>query len=162
MPPQPQARKSAAEILRSPYGVLRVLQILLGASLWVTIAANKYEGSMHFVLFVAVLFWLLTVALLFLTLLGKQDLVPLVGGDRWLPSNVAHDLAATLLYLPAVGVAIYKTEKYSYCNLDAYQHSCLYKVYLAASVFACLDAAAYLVSTVHGCCRKQRGKLTVA
>ncbi|KAJ8361409.1 hypothetical protein SKAU_G00179340 [Synaphobranchus kaupii] len=162
MPPQLEVKRSFAEVLRSPYGILRLLQILLGASLWVTIAANKYEGAMHFVLFVAVLFWLLTLALLFLTVLGKQDLVPLVGGERWLPSNVAHDLAATLLYLSAAGVAIYKTEKYTYCNLEAYQHSCLYKVYLTATVFACLNAAAYLVSAVYGCCRKKRGEATVA
>ncbi|XP_061084594.1 MARVEL domain-containing protein 1-like [Conger conger] len=162
MPLQPQVRKSMAGVLRSVFGILRLLQILLGAGLWVTIAANKYEGAMHFVLFVAVLFWLLTLALLFLTLLDKQDLVPLVGGERWLPSNVAHDLAATLLYIPAAGVAIYKTERYSYCNLETYQHNCSYKVYLTASVFACLNAAVYLISAVHGCVRKQRGELTVA
>ncbi|XP_036402964.1 MARVEL domain-containing protein 1 [Megalops cyprinoides] len=162
MPTPPQVRKSVPELLKSIYGVLRVLQIVLGAGLWVTIAANKYEGSIHFVLFVAVLFWLLTLALLFLTLLGKQDLVPVVGGERWLLSNTVHDLVAAVLYLPAIGIMIYKTEKNSYCNLEQYKHKCLYKVYLTASVFACLGAAAYLVSAIHGSCRKCRGEQTVA
>uniref|UniRef100_A0A8K9URJ1 Uncharacterized protein n=1 Tax=Oncorhynchus mykiss TaxID=8022 RepID=A0A8K9URJ1_ONCMY len=35
---------------------LNFIQILFGAGHWVTIAANKYEGSIHLVLFVAVLF----------------------------------------------------------------------------------------------------------
>ncbi|KAA0718232.1 MARVEL domain-containing protein 1 [Triplophysa tibetana] len=81
MPPQPQVRRSFQEFLKSFVGIVRVLQILLGAGLWVTIAANKYEGSIHFVLFVAVFFWLLTLAIFILTLLDKQDLVPIVGGD---------------------------------------------------------------------------------
>ncbi|KAJ8365342.1 hypothetical protein SKAU_G00141730 [Synaphobranchus kaupii] len=161
MPPQPQARKNFLEFLRSPFGVLRVLQMVLGAGLWVTIAANKYEGPIHFVLFVAVLFWLLTLALFFLTLLDKQDLVPIVGGERWLLSNVVHDLAATALYLPAIGVMIYKTEKNAYCNLEHYKHYCVYKVYLVASVFACLSATAYLASAVYGSCRKCRGQQTL-
>ncbi|KAA0718231.1 MARVEL domain-containing protein 1 [Triplophysa tibetana] len=161
MPPQPQVRRSFQEFLKSFVGIVRVLQILLGAGLWVTIAANKYEGSIHFVLFVAVFFWLLTLAIFILTLLDKQDLVPIVGGDRWLLSNLIHDIAATALYLSAVGIMIYKTEKNSYCNLELYKHHCLYKVYLTASVFACLTASVYLLSAIYGCCRKCRGEQTV-
>lgn len=161
MPPQPQVRKDFREFLKSFLGILRILQILFGAGLWVTIAANKYEGSIHFVLFVAVLFWLLTLATFFLTLLDKQDLVPIVGGDRWLLSNFVHDVAAAVLYLPAIGVMSYKTERYSYCNLELYKHVCLYKVYLTAAVFACLAAVVYLVSAVYCGCRKCRGEQTV-
>lgn len=160
-PTQPQVRGDAVKFLRSFLGIVRILQIAFGAGLWVTIAANKYEGSIHFVLFVAVLFWLLTLALFFLTLLGKQDLVPLLGGERWLCTNLAHDVAAAALYLPAIGVMIYKTDRYSYCNLDQYVHNCLYKVYLTAAVFACLCCLAYLLSVVYGGCRKCRGQQTV-
>ncbi|RXN10501.1 MARVEL domain-containing 1 [Labeo rohita] len=156
MPPQPQVNRSFLEFLKSFIGIVRVLQILLGAGLWVTIAANKYEGSIHYVLFVAVLFWLLTLAIFILTLLDKQDLVPVVGGERWLLSNVIHDVVATLLYLSTIGIMIYKTQKNSYCNLDVYKHHCLYKVYLTASVFACLTASAYLLSVIYGSCRKCR------
>lgn len=165
MPPQPpqppQVRRISVEFLKSFLGIIRILQILFGAGLWVTIAANKYEGSIHFVLFVAVLFWLLTLALFFLTLLDKQDLVPILGGERWLLTNLVHDVAAAVLYLPAVGVIIYKTDSNSYCNLDLYKHLCLYKVYLTAAVFACLCAVVYLISAVYGGCRKCRGEQTV-
>ncbi|XP_072534093.1 MARVEL domain-containing protein 1 [Salminus brasiliensis] len=161
MPPQPQVRRNFLEFLKSFVGIVRILQILLGAGLWVTIAANKYEGSVHFVLFVAVFFWLLTLALFFLTLLDKQDLVPIVGGERWLLSNVIHDIAATLLYLSAIGIMIYKTEKNSFCNVKHYRPPCSYTVYLTGSVFACLTAVVYLLSAVYGSCRKCRGEQTV-
>lgn len=160
-PAQPQVRKNFLKFLRSFLGIVRILQIVFGAGLWITIAANKYEGSIHFVLFVAVLFWLLTLALFFLTLLDKQDLVPLLGGERWLCTNLAHDVAATLLYLPTVGVMIYKTERNEYCNLEAYKHHCLFKIYLTATVFAGLCCLAYLLSVTFGACRKYRGEQTV-
>ncbi|XP_028280003.1 MARVEL domain-containing protein 1 [Parambassis ranga] len=158
-PPQPQVRKS--KFLKSFLGIIRVLQIVFGAGLWVTIAANKYEGPVHFVLFVAVLFWLLTLALFFLTLLEKQDLVPLLGGQRWLCTNLAHDVAAAALYVPAIGIMAFKTRRNEYCNLDRYTQPCLYKVYLTAAVFACLCCLAYLLSVIYGACRKCRGEQTV-
>uniref|UniRef100_A0A8C7X3V2 MARVEL domain containing 1 n=1 Tax=Oryzias sinensis TaxID=183150 RepID=A0A8C7X3V2_9TELE len=156
-----QMRENILKTIGSFWGITRILQIVFGAGLWVTIAANKYEGSIHFVLFVAVLFWLLTLSLFFITLLNKQDLVPLLGGERWLSTNLAHDVAAALLYLPAIGVMIYKTERNSFCNLDQYKHLCLYKIYLTAAVFACLSCCAYLLSVIHGGCRKCRGDQTL-
>lgn len=159
--PQSQVRAKILKFLKSFLGIVRILQIVFGAGLWITIAANKYEGSIHFVLFVAVLFWLLTLALFFLTLLDKQDLVPVVGGPRWLLTNLVHDVVAAVLYLPAIGLMIYKTERNSYCNLDKYQHMCLYKVYMTAAVFACLCCVVYLVSVVYDACRKCRGEQTV-
>ncbi|XP_068424479.1 MARVEL domain-containing protein 1 [Clinocottus analis] len=157
-PSQPQVRKNILKFLRSFLGNIRILQIVFGAGLWVTIAANKYEGSIHFVLFVAVLFWLLTLALFFVTMLDKQDLVPLLGGERWMSTNLAHDVAASVLYLPAIGVMVYKTDRKSYCNLDQYKHLCLYSVYLTAAVFACLCFLAYLLSAIYGTYRKCRGE----
>ncbi|XP_059928578.1 MARVEL domain-containing protein 1 [Gadus macrocephalus] len=159
--PQPEVRKNIVGFLKSFLGIIRILQIIFGAGLWVTIAANKYEGSIHFVLFVAVLFWLLTLALFFLTLLNKQDLVPILGGDHWLLSNLLHDVAAAVLYLPAIGVMIHKTDKYSYCNLSEYKYPCVYKVYFTAAVFACLCAVVYLLSAIFNGCRKCRGEKTV-
>ncbi|XP_077438171.1 MARVEL domain-containing protein 1 [Vanacampus margaritifer] len=158
---QSQVRQHMVKFLRSFPGVARLLQIVFGAGLWVTIAANKYEGSIHFVLFVAVLFWLLSLGLFFVTLLDKQDAVPVLGGPRWLCTNLALDVAAAALYLPAVGVMVYKTDRNSYCNLEQYKHFCLYKVYLTAAVFACLCCLAFLLSVVYGACRKSRGEQTV-
>lgn len=160
-PPQSPARKNMVNFLKSVPGVLRVLQVVFGAGLWVTIAANKYEGPIHFVLFVAVLFWLLTLGLFFLTLLEKQDLVPVLGGPRWLCTNLAHDVGAALLYMPALGVMITRTQRNSYCNLDQYKHPCLYKVYLTAAVFSGLCCLAYLLSVVYMGCRRCRGQQTV-
>lgn len=160
-PSQPQVRKNILKFLKSFLGVVRILQIVFGAGLWVTVAASKYEGSIHFVLFVAVLFWLLTLALFFLTLLDKQDLVPVLGGERWLTTNLAHDVAAAVLYLPAIGIMIFKTDKNSFCNLDLYKHHCLYQGYLAAAVFSCLCCLVYLLSVIYGACRKCRGEQTV-
>ncbi|XP_039995450.1 MARVEL domain-containing protein 1 [Xiphias gladius] len=160
-PPQPQVRQNILKFLKSFLGIVRILQIVFGAGLWVTIAANKYEGSIHFVLFVAVLFWLLALALFFLTLLDKQDVVPLLGGERWLSTNLAHDVAAVVLHLPAMGIMIYKMDRYSYCNLELYKHFCLYKIYLTAAVFASLCCLAYLLSAVYGACRKCLGEQTV-
>uniref|UniRef100_A0A8C5I2H5 MARVEL domain containing 1 n=1 Tax=Gouania willdenowi TaxID=441366 RepID=A0A8C5I2H5_GOUWI len=156
IPPPPLQK-----FLQSLLGIIRILQILFGAGLWITIAANKYEGSIHFVLFVAVLFWLLTLALFFVTLLDKQDLVPVLGGHRWLGTNLAHDVAAASLYLPAIGIMINKTDRNSYCNLDQYKLYCLYKVYLTAAVFSCLCCLAYLLSVIYGACRKCRGEQSV-
>ncbi|XP_019943854.2 MARVEL domain-containing protein 1 [Paralichthys olivaceus] len=157
----PQVRRNILKFLRSFLGISRILQIVFGAGLWVTIAANKYEGSIHFVLFVAVLFWLLTLGLFFLTLLDKQDLVPLLGGKRWLCTNLAHDVAAVALYLPAIGVLIYKTDRNSYCNLQLYKHFCVFKIYLTAAVFACLCCVSYLLSLVYEAYRRCRGEQTV-
>lgn len=134
-----------------------MLQLLAGAALWITIACKKYEGAIHFALFVAVLFWLLTIALYLLTLLDKQDLVPLLGGDRWLTTNAAHDALATCLQAAAAGIMIHKTLRHEYCSVSAYKHDCLYHIYLAASFFACLCCLLYLLSAVACFCKKCRG-----
>uniref|UniRef100_A0A3B4DF96 MARVEL domain-containing protein n=1 Tax=Pygocentrus nattereri TaxID=42514 RepID=A0A3B4DF96_PYGNA len=91
----------------------------------------------------------------------KQDLVPIVGGERWLLTNMIHDIAATLLYLSVIGIMIYKTNKNSFCNLKHYKEMCLYTVYLIGSVFACLTACVYLLSAIYGSCRKCQGQQTV-
>ncbi|XP_062375606.1 MARVEL domain-containing protein 1 [Sardina pilchardus] len=143
--------------LRSVCGVLRLLQLLLGAGVWVTIAANRYEGSVHFALLVAVLFWLLTMASLAITALDRQSLVPLIGGERWPLSNLILDAAASVLYGPAVGIMAYKTQKNAFCNLEQYKHACHYKAYLTATVFAGLTALAYLLSALYRAVTKCRG-----
>ncbi|XP_078497145.1 MARVEL domain-containing protein 1-like [Lissotriton helveticus] len=159
--PPPQAARGSLRanraFLRSFLGVLRVLQLLAGAALWITIACKKYEGAIHFALFVAVLFWLLTIALYLLTLLDKQDLVPLLGGERWLTTNAAHDALAAGLQA-AAGIMIHKTLRHEYCSVLAYKHDCLYHIYLDASFFACLCCLLYLLSAVACACKKCRGQ----
>ncbi|XP_012687690.2 MARVEL domain-containing protein 1 [Clupea harengus] len=144
--------------VRSVGGVLRVLQLLVGAGVWVTIAANRYEGAIHFALLISVLFWLLTLASFAITVLDKQDLVPLIGGQRWSLSNLVHDVVATALYAPVIGIMAYKMQKNAYCNLEQYKHACFYKVYLTATVFAGLTTLAYLLSATYRVVQKCRGQ----
>ncbi|XP_006880262.1 PREDICTED: MARVEL domain-containing protein 1 [Elephantulus edwardii] len=146
--------------LRGPLGVLRLLQLLVGAACWITIATSKYQGPVHFALFVAVLFWLLTLALYFLTLLGKHQLVPVLG-ERWLVVNVAHDLLAAALYGAATGIMIDQTQKHSYCNIKNYQRSCAYHAFLAAAVCGGLCLCLYLLSALYGCYRRSQGESEV-
>ncbi|XP_048844232.1 MARVEL domain-containing protein 1-like [Brienomyrus brachyistius] len=161
MPSEQMNGANYREFLKSFMGIARVLQVLMGAGLWATMAANKYDGPVHFALLVAVLFWLLTVALFLLTLLGKQDAVPVAGGEHWLLSNVVHDAAAVALYLPAIGVLAYKTAKSAYCNLEHYGPPCPYRAYLSATALSGLTACAYFTSTVYASCRKCRGEQTL-
>ncbi|XP_051002534.1 MARVEL domain-containing protein 1 [Acomys russatus] len=161
--PPPQARSARGSLrlqrafLRGPLGVLRLLQLLAGAAFWITIATSKYQGPVHFALFVSVLFWLLTLGLYFITLLGKQELVPVLG-SRWLVVNVAHDLLAAALYGAATGIMIDQTQKRSYCNLKSYRLPCAYHAFLAASVCGGLCLGLYLLSALYGCCRRYQGK----
>lgn len=164
-PPQARAARGAVRLqrafLRGPLGVLRLLQLLAGAAFWITIATSRYQGPVHFALFVSVLFWLLTLGLYFLTLLGKHELVPVLG-TRWLLVNVAHDLLAAALYGAATGIMIDQTQSHSYCNLKDYQMSCAYHAFLAAAVCGGLCLGLYLLSALYGCCRRCQGEQEVA
>ncbi|XP_053548540.1 MARVEL domain-containing protein 1 [Bombina bombina] len=164
MPPAQHTRSSVSvsrDFLKSFPGALRLTQLLSGAGLWITIASNKYEGSIHFALAVAVFFWLLTLAIYFLTLLDKQELVPLVGAERWLLTNAIYDAVATVLHISAAGIMINKTVANSFCNVEGYSRPCLYKAYLTASVFACLCCLLYFLSAIYLSCKKCRGSQTV-
>ncbi|XP_075699172.1 MARVEL domain-containing protein 1 [Rhinoderma darwinii] len=147
--------------LKSFPGVLRVLQLASGAALWITIASSYYSGAVHFALFVAVFFWLVTLLLYFLTLLDKQDLVPFLGGEPWLLTNLLYDALATLSHIAATIVMAIYTDQRSYCTLGGYVHSCPYNTYLAASIFASLCSLLYLLTTVYFCCKKCKGEQSV-
>lgn len=164
MPPAPATRSSVSanrNYFKSLPGVLRVLQLIFGAGFWITIASIHYGGATHFALFVVVFFWLLTLIIYFLTLLDKQELVPIIGGDRWVLANTIYDLLATLLHIATVGIMISKTESYSYCNVPTYSQYCLYKANLVATVFACLCCLFYFISTIYFCYKKCKGSETV-
>ncbi|KAM4702590.1 MARVEL domain-containing protein 1 [Rhinophrynus dorsalis] len=163
--PSAQATRSSVSVNRDYFkslpGVLRVLQLISGAGLWITIASNSYGGPIHFALFVAVFFWLLTLIIYFLTLLDKQDLVPIVGAEKWVLTNTIYDALATVLHIAAVAIMISKTEAYEYCSIETYTLRCLYKAYLVASVFACFCMLFYLISTIYFSYKKCRGSQTV-
>ncbi|XP_072095113.1 MARVEL domain-containing protein 1 [Mobula birostris] len=161
MPVQSSKVSVRREFLRSVLGVLRILQLVLGTVVWVTIAVSKYDGTLHYVVFVAVLFWLTTLALFFLTLLGKSELVPLLGGDRWPLTNAVHDGLAAVLYLVASCLIGNKTREKSFCDLPGYSYHCPYKVYLSATIFVCLCTFLYFISAIYCACRKCRGEQLV-
>ncbi|XP_040291458.1 MARVEL domain-containing protein 1 [Bufo bufo] len=147
--------------LRSFPGVLRVLQLVVGAALWITIASSFYSGGIHFVLFVAVFFWLLTLLLYFGTLLDKQDLVPILGGQRWLLTNLVYDALATVLHVAATVVMAISTDESSYCTFHGYQHRCPYNTYLTASILAGVCSLLYMLTTLYFCYRKSKGGQSV-
>ncbi|XP_063819841.1 MARVEL domain-containing protein 1 [Pseudophryne corroboree] len=149
------------DFLRSFPGVLRVLQLVSGAALWITIASNTYSGAVHFALFVAVFFWLLTLILYFLTLLDKQELVPVLGGDRWLLTNLVYDALAAALHIAATVIMGIRTEELSFCNLDTYRLPCLFKTYMVASIFAALCCLFYLLTAVCFSYKRCKGKSSV-
>ncbi|XP_007909544.1 MARVEL domain-containing protein 1 [Callorhinchus milii] len=149
-------RKDKA-FLKSPLGVLRLSHILLDALVWITIASRRYEGAVHFAVFVAVLFWLTALALFICTLLGKSELVPCLGAERWLLTNTWHDGLATLGHLVACGVMVYKTKEKNFCNVTAYSFSCLYSLYLTATVFLALCAFLYLLSAIYSAYKASQG-----
>ncbi|XP_006831281.1 PREDICTED: MARVEL domain-containing protein 1-like [Chrysochloris asiatica] len=163
-PPQASSARGAVRLhrpfLRSLLGVLRLLQLLAGAAFWITIATSRYQGPVHFALFVSVFFWLLTLALYFLTLLGKYELVPFLGA-HWLVVNVAHDLLAAALYGAATGIMIDQTQRHSYCNIKDYSLPCAYHAFLAAAVCGGLCLGLYLLSAFYECCRRHQGEQEV-
>lgn len=143
--------------LRSPLGVLRIAQLVLGAVCWVTLAAHKYEGATYFAVFAAVLVWLLTLALFGLSLLGRWSLVPVLG-TRWLLTNIMHDLLlGVILFASAGGIMGHKAQGVSYCNLRGYSQPCSYSAYLSAAVFAVITAIFYLLSGFYCLVRRFRG-----
>ncbi|XP_048407405.1 MARVEL domain-containing protein 1 [Stegostoma tigrinum] len=144
------------KFLTSLLGLLRMSQIILGTVVWMTIAISRYDGALHFVIFVAVFFWLTTLALFFLTLLSKSDLVPLLGGERWTLSNALHDWLASVLYLVADCLISKKTMDKEYCHLPAYSYHCPYKSYLSATIFACLCTLLYIISAIYCTYKKCR------
>ncbi|CAH2323010.1 MARVEL domain-containing 1 [Pelobates cultripes] len=149
------------QFLKSLPGVLRVLQLVSGAGIWITIASNHYGGSIHFALFVAVFFWLLTLVIYFLTLLDKQELVPILGAERWVFTNAIYDALATVLHIAAAGIMISKTKDNEYCNLETYKLPCLFKAYLTASIFACICCILYAITCIYFFCKKCRGNQSV-
>ncbi|XP_060698474.1 MARVEL domain-containing protein 1 [Hemiscyllium ocellatum] len=158
----PQSAKASSmsvqwKFLTSFLGVLRMSQITLGTVVWMIITISRYEGALHYVVFVAVFFWLTTLALFFLTLLSKSDLVPLLGGERWTLSNALHDWLAAILYLVADCLISKKTQDKKFCDLPTYTLPCSYKSYLSATIFACLCTLLYIISAIYCTYKKCRG-----
>ncbi|KAM5140786.1 MARVEL domain-containing protein 1 [Mantella aurantiaca] len=149
------------EFLRSFPGVVRLLQLATGAAVWIAIASSNFNNTVRFALFVFVFFWLVSLLFYFITLLDKQDLVPLLGGERWLLTNLIYDVLATAFHIAATGIIIAAIENHSYCNVPNYRGSCYYNTYMVASVFACLCCLFYFSTTIWFSCMKCKGNKSV-
>ncbi|XP_040217195.1 MARVEL domain-containing protein 1 [Rana temporaria] len=147
--------------LRSFPGVLRLLQLATGAAVWIAIATSNFNNTVRFALFVFVFFWLVTLLLYFVTLLDKQEMVPLIGGDRWLLTNLVYDALAAALHVAATAIIVVTIESNSYCNIPNYKSACYYKTYVVASVFACLCCLFYVSTTVCFSVKKCKGNKSV-
>ncbi|CAI9542908.1 unnamed protein product [Staurois parvus] len=149
------------EFLRSFPGVVRLLQLATGAAVWISIASSNFNNTVRFALFVFVFFWLVTLLFYFITLLDKQDLVPLLGGERWLLTNLIYDALATALHIAATAIVIVTIDNHSYCDIPNYRGACYYKTYVVASVFACLCCLFYVSTTVWFSVKKCKGNKSV-
>ncbi|XP_018416212.1 PREDICTED: MARVEL domain-containing protein 1 [Nanorana parkeri] len=149
------------KFLRSFPGVVRLMQLATGAAVWIAIATSNFNNTVRFALFVFVFFWLVTLLFYFITLLEKQDLVPLIGGERWLLTNLIYDVLTTAFHIAATAVIIVAIENQSYCNVAKYQGPCYYKIYVVASTFACLCCLCYFSTTIWFSWKKCKGNKSV-
>ncbi|XP_006878034.1 PREDICTED: MARVEL domain-containing protein 1-like [Chrysochloris asiatica] len=125
--------------LYSPLGVLRLLQLLVGATIIILTAMSGFQGLVYFALFMSTFFCLTTLILFFITLLDKYR----VG------VNVIHDLLATVLYIALMGIMIDQTLYHSYCNIEDYRLPCAYNVFLRAAVCCRFCLVLYFFSTCY-------------
>ncbi|XP_029464599.1 plasmolipin isoform X5 [Rhinatrema bivittatum] len=126
--------------LRSWLGVLMVLEIVLGLLVWALIADSHYYnwGAYHWVMFVAVFCWLLTIIFLVIYLLQlhlKLHVIP------WAIVLLMFNLGATILYIIAFITCAASV------SVTSEKYSQPYNKRAAASFFACLVMIAYGVST---------------
>ncbi|XP_072280245.1 MARVEL domain-containing protein 1 [Pyxicephalus adspersus] len=149
------------EFLRSFPGIVRLLQLATGAAVWIAIATSNFNNTVRFALFVFVFFWLVTLIFYSVTVLDKQDLVPLLGGERWLLTNLIYDALSTAFHIAAMAIIIVAIENQSFCNIARYKGSCYYNTYVVSSVFACLCCLFYFLTTIWFSYKKFKGNKSI-
>ncbi|KAJ6666174.1 hypothetical protein lerEdw1_001078 [Lerista edwardsae] len=127
------------EFLKSLFGVLMAVEIVLGCLVWALIADTYYQPypSYGWVMFVAVFFWLVTVILYGMYLFQLQLKLYMI---PWPIVVVVFNIAATVLYATAFITSAASVEPYSW------PHSPDYNRRAAASFFASLVMIGYGVS----------------
>ncbi|XP_003472118.1 plasmolipin [Cavia porcellus] len=126
--------------LRSTFGVLMLLQLVLGLLVWALIADTPYHlyPAYGWVMFVAVFLWLVTIIFFIIYLFQlhmKLYMVP------WPLVFMIFNVAATVLYITAFITCA------AAVNQTSLKGSRQYNQHSAASFFACLVMIAYGVST---------------
>ncbi|XP_061416150.1 myelin and lymphocyte protein-like [Lethenteron reissneri] len=142
-----------ADTIKSPSGIIIIPELVSGALVWILVASTQLRGTeMHqgWVMFVSVTFCVLSIIQLVLYLTGtaKQS-------STWIHLDLALSMLAFTLYLSAAVLQVNATiamfnvyiEQCGLGNTDieeAILH--LYRVNLAATVFAFLTTGLYAVS----------------
>ncbi|CAH1250176.1 CMTM8 [Branchiostoma lanceolatum] len=122
-------------------GILKILQLFFGLITWACVASYPYRyyslgGGQHWVMFVAVTCWIVTLLLVifYSTSLYKRIALP------WLFLELVYGAAATLLYLIAFAVQAGTTHtRYQFANSN------WYNTYAAAAAFALFTTICYAV-----------------
>ncbi|XP_006831523.1 PREDICTED: MARVEL domain-containing protein 1-like [Chrysochloris asiatica] len=119
--------------------VLRLLQLLVGATFIILTTKSGFQGPVYFALFTSAFFCLTTLLLSFMTLFDKYR-------KRL---NIFHDLLAAALYIALMGIMIDQTLRQSYCSFEDYPLPCAYNVFLGAAICGGFCLGLYLLSA---CC----------
>ncbi|KAL7978733.1 hypothetical protein Chor_013222 [Crotalus horridus] len=139
---EPALRAPALDLdfLRSPFGILMVVEIVLGCLVWALIANTYYQPypSYGWVMFVAIFFWMVTVILFLMYLFQLQLKLYVI---PWPIVLVVLNVSAAIMYATAFITSAASVEPYSW------PHSPDYNKRAAASFFACLVMIGYGVSS---------------
>nr|XP_033799654.1 plasmolipin [Geotrypetes seraphini]XP_033799655.1 plasmolipin [Geotrypetes seraphini] len=126
--------------LKSVMGILMMVEIVLGLLVWALIADSHYHpyAAYHWVMFVAIFCWLMTIILLVIYLLQlhvKLHMLP------WSIVLMMFNLCATILYIIAFITCAASVSPTSEKSSQEYNKRA------AASFFACLVMIAYGANT---------------
>ncbi|XP_005997249.1 plasmolipin [Latimeria chalumnae] len=127
-------------LIKSFFGILMITEIVLGLLVWALIAGSYYERHPEYgwVMFVTVLFWLLTIILFVIYVLRLYNKLPMV---PWPIVLWAFNTVATILYVTAFLTCAASVDPTSPRGSPNYNRRA------AASFFACIVMIAYGAST---------------
>ncbi|CAH1269246.1 CMTM8 [Branchiostoma lanceolatum] len=84
--------------LKTPQGICKVAELVLGLCVWIIIVVHAYSGVQVYVMFVAVASWLITLLGLLLFMCGIHEKVKFV---PWQYTELGYNTGVTVLYLIA-------------------------------------------------------------
>ncbi|XP_019628881.1 PREDICTED: plasmolipin-like [Branchiostoma belcheri] len=84
--------------LKTPQGICKVAELVLGLCTWIIIVVHAYAGVQVYVMFVAVASWLITLLGLLLFMCGIHERVQFV---PWQHTELGYNTGVTVLYLIA-------------------------------------------------------------
>ncbi|XP_060537524.1 plasmolipin [Pantherophis guttatus] len=128
------------DFVKSPFGILMVVEIVLGCLVWALIADTYYQPypSYGWVMFVAIFFWMVTVIIFVMYLFQLQLKFYMI---PWPIVLVVLNVSAAVMYATAFITSAASVEPYSW------PHSPDYNRRASASFFACLVMIGYGISS---------------